>query len=125
MSDIDDHLFDNDDNKMATIIFQGVAEQGDQNEPCPFDLMNVPLLIEAKDPLPQSNILECLFLIQEQEYSIGHIWEQMKVQTVNLFTLTRAFKKKDTVTAIALLQCCSILWFTNDLCYNNEDKMLI
>ncbi|KAG1758543.1 hypothetical protein EDD22DRAFT_997786 [Suillus occidentalis] len=125
MSDVDDRPFDSDDDDdMATITFHGAARQGDQDDPRPFDLADVPSSVEAEDPLPQSDVLECLFLTQEGGRSAGRTWEQTKVQAVNLSTLARAFKKGDKATAIALLQRRSVLRFDDDLCYDNEDEML-
>ncbi|KAG1770782.1 hypothetical protein EV702DRAFT_1049233 [Suillus placidus] len=124
MSDADDRLFDSDDDDLATFTFQGVARQGDQDEPRPFDLADVPSSVEAEDALPQSEIFECLFMTQDGQRSAGRTWEQTKVHPVNLSTLARTFKKGDKATAINFLHRRSLLRFDNDLCYDNEDEML-
>ncbi|KAG1760402.1 hypothetical protein EDD22DRAFT_848526 [Suillus occidentalis] len=125
MSDQEDHMFKSDDNdNMATLTFQGAAQQGNQGEPRPFDLANVPSSIEADDALPQSKIFECLFVSQDGGHSMGCTWEQTKVQSVSLSTLARTFKKGDKATAINFLHHCSVLHFDNDFYYDNEDEML-
>ncbi|KAG2738230.1 hypothetical protein P692DRAFT_20882808 [Suillus brevipes Sb2] len=124
MSDQEDRMFESDDDDMATLTFQGAARQGDQDEPRPFDLADVPSSVEADDALPQSEIFECLFMSQDGGRSTGRTWEQTKVQSVNLSTLARTFKKGDKATAINLLHRRSVLRFDDDFYYDNEDEML-
>ncbi|KAG2138036.1 hypothetical protein DEU56DRAFT_756040 [Suillus clintonianus] len=127
MSDPEDRLFDSDDDDLATFTFQGAAaaRDGDQDEPRPFDLADVPASVEAEDALPQSQIFESLFMTQDGARSTGRTWEQTKVQPINLSALARTFKKGDKAAAINLLHRRSLLRFDNDLCYDNEDQMLL
>ncbi|KAG1739082.1 hypothetical protein EDD22DRAFT_959422 [Suillus occidentalis] len=125
MSDRDDRMFESDDDDdMATLTFQGAARRGDQDEPRPFDLADVPSSVEADDALPQSEIFESLFISQDGGRSTGRTWEQTKVQSVSLSTLARTFKKGDKATAINFLHRRSVLRFDDDFYYDNEDEML-
>ncbi|KAG2133227.1 uncharacterized protein EDB93DRAFT_1255002 [Suillus bovinus] len=123
MSDIDDRAFDSDDD-LATITFQGALRNGDQDDPRPFDLADVPSSVEAEDALPQSDIFESLFLQPEGPLPAGRTWEQTKVHPVSLSTLARTFKKEDKATAINLLHRRSVLRLDDDLYYDNNDEML-
>ncbi|KAG2063361.1 hypothetical protein BDR04DRAFT_1163843 [Suillus decipiens] len=124
MSDQEDRMFESDDDDMVTLTFQGAARQGDQDDPRPFDLADVPSSVEADDALPQSKIFECLFMSQDGGHSTGRTWEQTKVQSVNLSTLAKTFKKGDKATAINFLHRRSVLRLDDDFYYDNEDEML-
>ncbi|KAG2335701.1 hypothetical protein BDR05DRAFT_953879 [Suillus weaverae] len=123
MSDFEDDVLDSDDD-LGTITFQGAARNFDQDESRPFDLADVPSTVEAEDALPQSEIFESLFLRQEGPQPVGRTWEQTKVQSVNLSTLARTFKKDDKATAINLLHRRSVLRLDDDLYYGSDDDML-
>ncbi|KAG1890467.1 uncharacterized protein F5891DRAFT_1198161 [Suillus fuscotomentosus] len=124
MSDHDDLEFNSDDDDLATFTFQGAARQGDQDEPRPFDLADVPASVEAEDALPQSDIFECLFMSQDNSRPAGRTWEQTKVQPISLSTLARTFKKGDKATAINLLHRRSVLRLDDDFYYPSDDEML-
>ncbi|KAG2029472.1 hypothetical protein BDR03DRAFT_987731 [Suillus americanus] len=123
MSDFEDDIVDSDDD-LGTITFQGVARNIDHDESRPFDLADVPSSVEAEDALPQSEVLESLFLQQEGPQRAGRTWEQTKVQPINLSTLARNFKKDDKATAINLLHRRSVLRLDDDLYYSSDDEML-
>ncbi|KAG2084372.1 hypothetical protein BD769DRAFT_1682215 [Suillus cothurnatus] len=123
MSDIVDDILDSDDD-LGTITFQGAARNVDQDESRPFDLAEVPSSVEAEDALPQSEVLESLFLQQEGSHRAGRTWEQTKVQPINLSTLARNFKKDDKATAINLLHRRSVLRLDDDLYFSSDDEML-
>ncbi|KAG2130918.1 hypothetical protein DEU56DRAFT_914676 [Suillus clintonianus] len=117
MSDPEDRLFDSDDDDLATFTFQGAAaaRDGDQDEPRPFDLADVPASVEAEDALPQSQI----FRVSLHDPGWSH------VPPVVPGSRQRTFKKGDKAAAINLLHRRSLLRFDNDLCYDNEDQMLL
>ncbi|KAG1793563.1 hypothetical protein EV424DRAFT_1354195 [Suillus variegatus] len=112
MSDLEDNADDN----LGTITFPGAARPGDQDEPRPFDLADVPSSVEAEDGLPQSEIFESLFLHQHGPAPAGRTWEQTRVQST--------FKKQDTATAINLLHRRSVLRLDDDLYYQSDNDML-
>ncbi|KAG2353802.1 hypothetical protein BDR07DRAFT_1495656 [Suillus spraguei] len=124
MSDTEVQILDSDDD-MATITFQaGGRLSGDQEEPRPFNLADVPSSVEADDALPQSDVFESLFMRQDSPQASGRTWEQTKVQSINLSTLARTFKKDDKATAINLLHRRSVLRLDHDLYYDADDEML-
>ncbi|KAG0698953.1 hypothetical protein DFH29DRAFT_1002413 [Suillus ampliporus] len=123
MSDSEDHAFGSDDD-LATITFPGAARPGDQDEPRPFDLADVPSSVEAEDALPQCDVFESLFVRQDGPQPATRTWEQTKVQSVSLSTLARTFKKDDKATAINLLHRRSVLRLDDDLYYDNDNEML-
>ncbi|KAG2109802.1 hypothetical protein BD769DRAFT_1392421 [Suillus cothurnatus] len=90
-----------------------------------FDLADVPSVVEADDPLPQSDIYEGLFLRQEGVDASGPTWEQAKTTTLKLSALARTFENNQAAAAIGLLHRKVKLSIDPDLSPRSDDNMLM
>ncbi|KAG2028369.1 hypothetical protein BDR03DRAFT_66507 [Suillus americanus] len=101
------------------------GEEEDDNLAVAFDLGDVPSVVEADDPLPQSDIYEGLFLRQEGVDASGPTWEQTKTSTVKLSAYAHMFEKNQAQKAIALLHRRVNLTIDSNLSPRSDDNMLM